>query len=1064
MAEAPKNEPQFQRKTFDWVVAKDAQEAKDDVRGEMKKKSSQITAEEIAQAYGVPDELIIEHLNSEIKEEASCRTLPFTLVFLLSYAAMVVVHDPLIHVNAVEDSIVYDISNNANFGYTAEYLGHKTIEEVNSPHDFWSWLIHGYFRTVFTNNYQAELSEGLNGDDPIIAAKIENFPVPEKGLYLNYNRIIGGVRFRQERNDAGQCDSAQALMRYYRKPCAGGFSYETMPQMPGAHITDFPTREFWIWAKDEISFDHEILKMKELEGWLDKDTQKIEIALPVYNPDNGVYSLVTANFFFSSGGRIWKRMIPLSTYAKWYGGPVTYVPDAIWAYCLLSMLFTEFIAVYQAAKHGHLRQHFDVWVIADLCTVGFAVCLVMVFVFRVWNSTQLNKDLAALLPLDNADQQDDFRGGVEDFVNFLESEVHTLYYFRLGAGLYPLLMLMKLFKAFSAQARLAIVTDTLSSASTDLVHFLLVFLSIFLTYAVAGVVLFGREIDNFSTFARSVVSSFRIMMGDFDWEELSSVGRTEAGIWFCTFIVIIVLLMLNMLLAIVMDAYATTAEKAGDAETLWAEAGQMITRFLGHRRGTLVKMAKIVSSLNSEGKRQGDGKEHKFDIVKEMAPEGTDGMGRRKSGGGKKGKKSIEIEELKEFRLVTVLKLMEIVNTDGKGNQMRDEQALELIKETINQYNNDNQEDADVDEILSAVRKVNRSTKTLKNAMKKSMTQWSQGAAPAVSFQGDINGDLATGPTFKQELRQCMTQLEKTRGWITTAERQRKDHSMIADLAYDNEFPPPLNVAEDSSAPEVAGSEWGVKQVIEDKTQLIQACRKAGLSTESDDLRMEAAGQPVRVLQYDATDGTVKCRVPDCIDLWFGLGALRDAGPDQREEGGMMLQAKKRAIELQTELKQGRQTVTEALAAVSELQWRLSKGQEEKQKIQTKTTQLKKKVVALKRENVRLIDDTQRQDERLGVVGSSREDYEELVAKMDRENQKLKSELANIKLNGARDKSPTRRMEGNPRLAITSGEIGVDPQRREQSGERRQARQPSRERPPPRDNAGPYNGRDRHRI
>jgi len=287
---------------------------------------------------------------------------------------------------------------------------------------------------------------------------------------------------------------------------------------------------------------------------------------------------------------------------------------------------------------------------------------------------------------------------------------------------------------------------------------------------------------------------------------------------------------------------------------------------------------------------------------------------------------------------------------------------------------------------------------------------------------------------------------------------------MIADLAYDNEFPPPLNVAEDSSAPEVAGSEWGVKQVIEDKTQLIQACRKAGLSTESDDLRMEAAGQPVRVLQYDATDGTVKCRVPDCIDLWFGLGALRDAHPDQKEEGGMTFQAKKRAMELQTELKQGRQTVTEALAAVSELQWRLSQGQEEKQKIQTKTNQLKKKIVALKRENVRLIDDTQRQDERLGVVGSSREDYEELVAKMDRENKKLKSELANIKVNVVRDKNP-RRMEGNPRLAITSGEIGVDPQRREQSRERRPSPQRREERrPSPRDNAGPYNGRDRHRI
>jgi len=590
------------------------------------------------------------------------------------------------------------------------------------------------------------------------------------------------------------------------------------------------------------------------------------------------------------------------------------------------------------------------------------------------------------------------------------------------------------------------VTDTLISASTDLAHFSLVFLSIFLTYALAGSVLFGRDMDNFSTFARAVASSFRIMMGDFDWEELSGVGRTEAGLWFCTFIVIIVLLMLNMLLAIVMDAYDKVSRKAGDAETLWAEAGQMISRTRGTWKGKLVRMSKIVSSLEA------DDKEHLYDIVEEMAPEGTDGMGRKCASG--------DVDELKTFQLVTVDKMMEIFNSYGKGKftQLKIDQALEIVLETVMAYHKDNQEDAEVDEVTSIVRKVDRSTRILKNAMKKSMTQSYPGAVPNVS-----DADSATVPLFTQELSRCMTKLEKTRGYITTAERHRQDHNMTADLAYDNEFHPPIDAAQDSRAPEVAGSEWCVNQVIEDKMELLRACRKAGLTTENDDLRMEAAGQPVRVLQYDANDGTVKCRVPDCIDLWFGLGALRDARPDQREEGGMMLQAKKRAIELQTELKQGRQTVTEALAAVSELQWRLSEGQEEKQTIHTKTNQLKKEIVALKRENIRLIDDTQRQEERLGVVGSSREDYEALVAKMERENQKLRSELANINVNGVRDKIP-RRMEESPRLAITSGEIGVDPQRREQSRERRQALDRSRERQSPHDDAGRNNSRERHRI
>ena len=52
-------------------------------------------------------------------------------------------------------------------------------------------------------------------------------------------------------------------------------------------------------------------------------------------------------------------------------------------------------------------------------------------------------------------------------------------------------------------------------------------------------------------------------MGDIDWEELSSIGRMEAGVWLWLFIIGIVLLMMNMILAIIMDNYAEVKEQAG---------------------------------------------------------------------------------------------------------------------------------------------------------------------------------------------------------------------------------------------------------------------------------------------------------------------------------------------------------------------------------------------------------------------------------------------------------------------------------------------------------------------
>merc|ERR1719316_2159742 len=113
------------------------------------------------------------------------------------------------------------------------------------------------------------------------------------------------------------------------------------------------------------------------------------------------------------------------------------------------------------------------------------------------------------------------------------------------------MIMLKLFKAFSAQARLALVTQTLSRSFLDISHFGIVFLAIFSSYAIMGNLLFGREVQGFSTFGRSMNSCFLVLMGDFEYmEQMQEVGRYISRLWFWTFMVLVFLIMLNMVLAI----------------------------------------------------------------------------------------------------------------------------------------------------------------------------------------------------------------------------------------------------------------------------------------------------------------------------------------------------------------------------------------------------------------------------------------------------------------------------------------------------------------------------------
>merc|ERR1712032_375271 len=163
--------------------------------------------------------------------------------------------------------------------------------------------------------------------------------------------------------------------------------------------------------------------------------------------------------------------------------------------------------------------------------------------------------------------------------------------------------ILRLFKSFTAQPKLALVTRTLARAGPDLFHFMIVFVSVFVTFMICGIVLFGREVRSFTNSTRAFMSCLRIILGDVDWDELSAIGRTEASIWLWLFIIVMVLLMLNMILAIIIDNYSDVKQELGVSETLLEEAYQIWTRWWGIRQGTHVPLEQVLRAIQGETRR-----------------------------------------------------------------------------------------------------------------------------------------------------------------------------------------------------------------------------------------------------------------------------------------------------------------------------------------------------------------------------------------------------------------------------------------------------------------------------
>jgi hypothetical protein len=146
-----------------------------------------------------------------------------------------------------------------------------------------------------------------------------------------------------------------------------------------------------------------------------------------------------------------------------------------------------------------------------------------------------------------------------------------------------LILIVRFFKAFQAQPRLAVVTNTVMFSLTDIFHFMIVLITFFVTYAVSGMFLFGHRLFEYSELKFALNQCFMIMLGNIDYHRLSSEHPTTAGLWIWSYVVFVSIIMLNMALAIVMDVHSVVAADASNAPMLWTQISDSSKRWKSRR-------------------------------------------------------------------------------------------------------------------------------------------------------------------------------------------------------------------------------------------------------------------------------------------------------------------------------------------------------------------------------------------------------------------------------------------------------------------------------------------------
>eukprot|EP00930_Biecheleria_cincta_P068799 TRINITY_DN56629_c0_g1_i1.p1 TRINITY_DN56629_c0_g1~~TRINITY_DN56629_c0_g1_i1.p1 ORF type:complete len:895 (+),score=178.65 TRINITY_DN56629_c0_g1_i1:33-2717(+) len=594
----------------------------------------------------------------ELEHEAACLELPFTIILLISFSMLALLHLKQESTFVAEGAWKSDIANNANFAWSNN-VGHKTIHDVNSIPDFWSWFRIGFLPLVVSPSESWSFSErlddaykytdhtfgtgqlpshyevkyGLEPDESWAQATL-----PVRGEVLHFNHLVAGIRLRQERSEASWSlckvpfDNEALVKAWIGKPCMPASpAYELSPEVGDAEVFKKPERVEWMLPVRDFLEDLQLKAVDMEDGcsqvaakrslrkvvgnssreclckgcvdsseeggllrpgpWLDQQTQRVEVGMVAYNQNYGLISLVTINFFFPRGGHIYKLVHVQSAWSSDFNGDFFEVTtkvafDVIWLAALSYVAISEareIISVVQSSKiHWYVslaNDYLHFWNCVDWVSIVCAYAVLGTWIRQFLATIEANN---ALLELASTNQTAIAREESEQLsahiFQVVEGTVAAEGDFRFTLSFYPMVVMLRLFKSFDAQPRLSVVTKTLMTASQDIIHFFIIFFSVTVCMVLNATLIFGQDMEEFATIDRSFITCFRAMLGEWDWNKMKSSGRVTGGLWISIFIVMIVVLLLNMLLAILMDSYAVVKSKASGMISLPEQISELLRR------------------------------------------------------------------------------------------------------------------------------------------------------------------------------------------------------------------------------------------------------------------------------------------------------------------------------------------------------------------------------------------------------------------------------------------------------------------------------------------------------
>uniref|UniRef100_A0A8C3TPA3 Polycystin-2 n=1 Tax=Catharus ustulatus TaxID=91951 RepID=A0A8C3TPA3_CATUS len=311
--------------------------------------------------------------------------------------------------------------------------------------------------------------------------------------------------------------------------------------------------------------------------WLDRGTRAAFIDFSVYNANINLFCVVRLLVEFpATGGLV----------TSWQFQPVRlihYISTFDFFLAACEMSFCLFVLYYMVEEVLEIRIHRlryfrSLWNCLDILIIVLSVVAIGISIYRTSTVDMLLKKL------------------LEDQNSFPNFE--------------PLAYWQMQFNNIAAVTTMSQLSTTMSRCVKDVIGFAIMFFIIFLAYAQLAYLVFGTQIDDFSTFQDCIFTQFRIILGDFNFTEVEEANRILGPIYFTTFVFFMFFILLNMFLAIINDTYSEVKSDMAQQKAEMELTQQNFTLSFRATTKAMIKLKLKKTTVDdiSESLRQGGGK------------------------------------------------------------------------------------------------------------------------------------------------------------------------------------------------------------------------------------------------------------------------------------------------------------------------------------------------------------------------------------------------------------------------------------------------------------------------